>query len=389
MSSIAQSNLRGMVGEILSWNPDFPPWMAIQSVNNWMRKLIDRRTWAGLLVQSQIIVPDQYSTGTVTVTQGSATVTGAGTSWPISDLVNTTVAVAITETAILIDVTPTSMAGIGLGDWLTLGANTASEEQVLVVSLTTDTFRTICSKTHIVGVAITKSSLVRRQFRVSETVPWYSVKGVSTSTSLVLDDVFGGPTTVASNYSIFQGYVTFGNDCKFVMEVANLNRRYRLSLHMPQAAIMAYDPQRAATESTYTLLDLTPDEIGRPRYEWYPRPTSAQVFACLYYRQVPNLEDDEDTPPPFIASDVLVSAAIADALRYRPKMNPHYSESMANQIATQKMNEFELRAAQLGVADDGVYMNAIRWNFGAWRVWGGGDTQFGQSHDWDQLVGNI
>src|SRR6266446_17849 len=105
----SQSGLRVMIGEVLSWNPDLPPWMAMQSLNNRLRMVIDRRMWSGLLVKSQVIVPDSYTTGTVTCTRSSATVAGVATAWPINDSVNTTIPLAITDTGVPIDVTPASM----------------------------------------------------------------------------------------------------------------------------------------------------------------------------------------------------------------------------------------------------------------------------------------
>jgi hypothetical protein len=190
------------------------------------------------------------------------------------------------------------------------------------------------------------------------------------------------------SYQIFQGYVTFNDDCKMIMEMANLNRRYRVALHMPPAAVNAYDPQRSATESTYMLIDHTPDEIGRPRYELYPRPTSEQVFAILYYRQTRDMEDDEDTAPPFIRSDVLCCYAISEALRFRPKENPYYDPAMALQIAREKLAEFEREAASMARADDSVYMTNLQWKYASWPLGAQGSSWL-QSHDIGITLGDI
>lgn len=388
MWNSAQNNLRGMRGEVSSWNPDFPVWMCDQSINNRLRAILDRRIWSGLLVKDQLVIPDQYTTGTVTVTRDSATVTGVSTAWPTNDKVNTTLSVAITETGVVQDITPAAMTNINTGDWVTIAGNTGTEEQLLVLSTTSTTFKTKPAAVQSAAVTIWKSSLVRQQFRVNETAPWYTVKGVSTSTSLKLNETWGGVTASAQSYSIFVGYVVFGNDCKFVHEVANLNRRYRLGLHMPQGAINAYDPQRSATESTYLLVDFVPDEIGRPQYELYPRPTSAQVFSCLYYRVTGVLSDDDDTPPPFIRSDVLVMGAISDALRYRPKTNTFYDAATALTIARDKEAQFEREIGQMQRADDGIFMQNLQWQFSQWPL-GSYGSDFMQSHDIDSLMGNV
>lgn len=42
------------------------------------RRIVDYRTWSGLLVRGQVSVPNVYSTGTVSLVNGSQTVTGIG-----------------------------------------------------------------------------------------------------------------------------------------------------------------------------------------------------------------------------------------------------------------------------------------------------------------------
>jgi hypothetical protein len=76
-----QSNFRAMVGEVLQWNPEAPPTMAMKWVQNAYRRVIDMRYWYGMLIRGQVTVPTVYSTGTATFTQGSPIVTGVGTAW--------------------------------------------------------------------------------------------------------------------------------------------------------------------------------------------------------------------------------------------------------------------------------------------------------------------
>lgn len=376
MYNLAQANLRGMRDEVLSWNPDFPPYLADTSINNKLREVLDRRMWSGLLVKDQLVIPDQYATGTVTVTRDSATVTGASTVWAVSDKVNTTstLAVAAADLGAIFEVTMTAMTNIGAGDWVTFAAGTGTEEQALVISTTATAFKAIFTVAHISGSAVTMSSLVRQQFRTSANSPWYTVKGVSTTTQLILDQTFGGVTAAATGYSVFQGYVTFGQQVKMVVSVQNLTRRANIKLHLPPAYLAEVDPQRTATDSTFALVDYVPDEIGRPRFELYPRPTSAQVFPYLVYRQIPNLTDDDDTPPPFVRSDVLVKGALADALRWRGRANKYYDP----QTAGQKMMEYEKGLIEMAMADDSVYMTNLIWEF---SLNPGGGGNWNQDHD--------
>ena len=76
-----QLNLRQMIGEISQWNPDISPLLIRRWVNNWYRTIIDKREWYGTMIRGQVMVPNVYSTGTVAVTLGSASVVGTGTVW--------------------------------------------------------------------------------------------------------------------------------------------------------------------------------------------------------------------------------------------------------------------------------------------------------------------
>lgn len=388
----AQSNLRGMIDEISSWNPDFPPWMSVQSVNTWLRRVIDQRMWSGLLVKDQLVIPAQTSTGTVDVTLNSPVITGTGTGWPYNDVLSTTLNAGPSDLNILVNVTPASMGtGSSLiisGDWVTIDGGTGNEEQVLVVSTTATTFKGVFTISHSPGVTCWKSSLMRQQFIYNNLVPRYTIKGVSSATRLVLSENFGLTTTTGASYSISKVYVTFGQQSKFVMAVTNFSMRYRVKLHIPQEQLNQSDPQRTATESTYILADFVPDEVGRLQYELYPRPTSPQAFGCLYYRQISNLSDDDDTPPPFISTDVLVKASIADALRWRPKQNKYYSESMALSVAGQKLQEFNQGVKDMMTSDDSGYMQNLLWTFGNFP-WGGMGANWYQNHDVGIMMGEV
>jgi hypothetical protein len=76
-----QLNFREMVGELTQWNSNLDTIQAGRIINNRYRQVIDRRSWYGLKVRGIASVPNVLQTGTATVTNGSAAVTGNGTSW--------------------------------------------------------------------------------------------------------------------------------------------------------------------------------------------------------------------------------------------------------------------------------------------------------------------
>lgn len=81
-----QMNYASLQGRVISENPDSSSMAGIW-INDSVRTIYDRRTWYGTMIRGQIVSPQVYNTGTVTVTNGSSTVIGTGTAWTNS-LVN-------------------------------------------------------------------------------------------------------------------------------------------------------------------------------------------------------------------------------------------------------------------------------------------------------------
>jgi hypothetical protein len=379
-----QENFRQMVDHVLTYNPDCPPQLAKRRLNTRLRQLMDRRMWAGLLVRGQIIIPPVYTTGTISVTQGSDLVTGVATVWPTNDLVNTTLSTAITLLNEYQDVTPASMVGIEAGDWLTFDAGGANEEYMLVWAVGASSFKAKPAKAHLAAETIAKSSLVRRQFRVGTTTSFYGIIGVPAATTLKLDMAWGhadfGPL---SAYQIMRAYVSLEQNLRMVWSVVNNKQGWRLRLNMPQEVLNTYDVWRQTTGFVYMMTDYIPDEIGRFQYELYPTPSMQQAFPYLAYRTVSNLENDEDTPPPAIPSHLLVHGAISDVLRYNPK-SPYYDPGVAKEFGLQ----YEQDVLNAMMSDDSIYMQNLQWAYSRYPFTQHG-ASYWQSHDVDSVFGYV
>lgn len=76
-----QLNFRQMIGEVTQFNPNLDPEVAGRFINNYYRKVVDRRNWYGLKVRGVASVPNLVQSGQATVTNGSAAVVGTNTSW--------------------------------------------------------------------------------------------------------------------------------------------------------------------------------------------------------------------------------------------------------------------------------------------------------------------
>lgn len=379
--AMVQENFAQMVDHVLSYNPDCPPQLAKRRLNTRLRQVQDRRMWGGLLVRGEISVPAAYGIGSVDVTRGSNIVTGHSTTWPVNDLVSTTLSTAITLLGEYQDVFPASMTNIETGDWVLLDDGLASMEPVLVISAGTNSFKAKPRIAHLVGTTITKSSIVRRQFRLGTVRPFYNIRAVTASQTLVLDLPYGHPGALGSNYNIVQVYVTLGQNLRMVWSVVNTAQGWRLRLNMPQEVLNTYDTWRQTTGWVYMLNDYVPDEIGRFQYELYPTPSMEQGFPYLAYRTVDNMVDDEDTPPPAIPSHLLVDGAIADVMMFNRK-SPYYDPALASAFAQQ----FELDLQAAAISDDSLYMQNLQWAFSRYPF-----TQHGaaywQSHDVDSVFG--
>lgn len=68
------------------WVPDLPIFLAKQLIRDRYRRVAERRIWSALRAESEFILNDAKTAGTVTATRNSATVTGSGTSFAGSDV---------------------------------------------------------------------------------------------------------------------------------------------------------------------------------------------------------------------------------------------------------------------------------------------------------------
>lgn len=300
-----QASFRKMVGEVIQWNPDVPVQMAQKFIQNSYRKICDCRLWYGMMVRGQVAVPDVYTTGTVTITSGSAIVTGVGTAWD--------------------------------------------------------------------------QAFVGRQFRVGFTTGWMKIASVESATSMTLDLAWGNPTQAAVGYQIVQCWVTLGANIKMVLEMVNQRQGYRLRVNQPQAVGNVYDTWRTQTGWTTMLLSKEPTSDGKPQYELYPSPTSAQVFPFLAYIQPPDLDDNLNTfPITSMRSDVIVLKAVADALVFRGKNSKFYDPTTAQA----KLREYVFEIEQMARMDDNLYPKDLIWEY--WNYpYAQGGANWRQEHDAD------
>jgi hypothetical protein len=274
-----QYNFGQAIGQILAWNPNVDSSMAATMLNDSLRKLIDRRTWWGLMTKGQIVTPGFYSTGQVSTTLGSNIITGIGTAWT--------------------------------------------------------------------------SALVGQSIRVGYTSPIYNIIAVPNATTLTIELPFGCSFPNPSGYFITQYYYSIPN-IKYIYSCKNLQLQYRMWTNMPQSFIETEDPPRLRIVYPWLLATMPPDANGNYQFELWPASMTQQALPYLAYVQPPTLVNDSDNFPPYFRGDIIVAGAVSNALRYRTKDNPYYSESVALAIAKEKSTEFEVEAEHMAQVDENL-----------------------------------
>jgi len=237
------------------------------------------------------------------------------------------------------------------------------------------------------GLPITQQSL-----RVGYYAPIYNVIALDQAHQvLTLDLPWGNPTVTSTGYYLTSMYFSIPN-LKFFFSVRNLQLYYRLATNYSQAFIDNYDPSRLIVMFPRLVATMPPDPSGNYQFEMWPASNVQTAYPWTGYITPPVLVNDTDNFPPFTRVDALISYAISQALMYRPKDNPNYSEATAVTLAQQKMKEFESRISTAAQEDENLWRSDIVMAqemqmplIGPDGSYGGGDTlraMTAQSADW-------
>lgn len=106
------------------------------------------------------------------------------------------------------------------------------------------------------GTAFT-ADMTGAQFRLGgiggSSYPTYTVIQVASTTSIILDRPWVGPTLSAQSYTIFVCYFPVPSDFQYFYSVTNPTANYRLNHNATQAEFDSYDPQRSQSGIAYAL----------------------------------------------------------------------------------------------------------------------------------------
>lgn len=322
--------LQTMNGRVAAARPSLTQPVYEDLINQAIRDVLDLQTyWYDLVAHAPVSIPDAYTAGTVTTASGSARVTGTSTSWPVFDLVNTTLQEPVADIG-YVNIKPANMTGIGVDTLLLIDGGTPASEVVPVVEAFPGFVRGKVAKSHSAGATVQVSSLAGLQFRPSQAYPIFTVMGVHSATELELDQPWGGPPVAGYAYQILRMYVMVASNIKTLIRAVDQQYGRPIAVQIPQDALDLRDPQRAASGPPAILADLHPGPSGNIRHEIWPPQTSAMQLSVVYSQQWPRLNKATDRPPWFINPSIFTNRATAAALRIRQsKDDPFFSPATA------------------------------------------------------------
>src|ERR1700722_8657452 len=310
----------------------------VKDINSRIRALLDfRENWSDLITRYVIKIPNAYSTGGVTLNSGSTQIIGVGTSWPYSDVVNTTMVTGPRNPGFS-EITPASMFGIAVDTFLYVNDGVFSEV-VGVIETTNSTFTANFQYQHNNGTTLTCSSLAGQQLQLGPLTPIYTLLGVSgasgSNNTGIIDMPFGGGSLTDSGYQLVKAYITIPNFRSFI-QVWDPQQGISLATNTSQAYLDAIDAQRTSQGWPQCLADLSNSISGNYQVEVWPWQTTSYSIPILYCRNWPELKRPTDRPPGFINPTVITDGAIADALRRKDirtagDQDPYFNPALARE----------------------------------------------------------
>jgi hypothetical protein len=269
-----------------------------------------------------IVVPQQYATGTASLTSGSNQVVGVGTAWPVSDAVNTTLVTAITDAPGYVEIQPASLAGINQGQYLLLDqSNVGFAEVVPVQSIKGNKFIAYCQYQHPSTATIQASSLAGQQFGTGNYVP--TVQAVTSPTTLQVDMPYGGVAQNGISYQIYALYVkpmpagstTPSSTARRMLYAYDAIAGNPIGTDKTWDYIMLADPQLQNTGDPEELVSTPHDAGGAMQWTLWPIQTGPYAVGVIYADGWPTLKQPNDLLPPFLNPEIFIAGAIADCLR--------------------------------------------------------------------------
>jgi len=232
------------------------------------------------------------------------------------------------------------------------------------------------------------SVLVNRQFRIGLLAPIYTITAVDVALQqLTLDQVWGGNTTLATGYQIYNAYVTVPSDFHAFISVWDPQFNWQLWTNVKQEELNAWDSQRAQQGTAWVVAQMAYDTTVTPplpRYEIWPHQATQKPYPFLYETRPPDLDDSGASLPRYIPGNVLLDGALSEAAMWpgpsKDEPNPYFNLTLAAGLE----RKFSDQVRELERQDDEVQMQDVGYQQLSTMPWASftplGDSSFLQSH---------
>lgn len=246
-------SFRSLWSELEGDIPRLPAAKAQDCINQAWHDLCDTRLWTWLNKVSYITTPANISTGTMTVTLGSTSITVSA-------------AAATAFNALGFSDPPLASTQLGIGRQIRLSSQTSGTPGALYNITAFD--------------GVTTLTIDRP----------YAEESASSQNFMCYKAYYQPPPSNGTTLADFLRYFTVTNSA--VGYTIRLKR-----LHLTQERLNAWDPQRGSTGDPYFLCYLQDDpETGAPVYEFWPHPVSLRVLTCNYQLRGLDRSDALDIP---------------------------------------------------------------------------------------------
>ena len=380
----AQDNLTTMVGAVQMVKPNADPSATTWAINARMRLIYNSRSyWSGGIARGVIACPQPYSTGTLTTAFGSNVLVGQGTSWPVSDIVNTVLPNAIRQIGSQ-PVQPADMTNITADTWLYVDALGSNPEVVYVIDTTPQSFTAVFQYPHDAGATATVSSLTGQTMRLGYQVPNYLITAIVNAQTLMIELPYAGTALTTVSYTILKNLYHIAPDLKELLSLVDPYQGIELGINYPIAKLNAEDPQRTSIAFPILCAPHSISPAGTMLFEIWPAPTSIRQLYFEYYKQPKDLKAPGDRPPAYLDPSVIIMGAIADSLRTRVGVDDIY---YAPDVANVWEQRFTDAVNQLVLADNNLINQSYSWRSGAEGYPTG--ANWDRSHDQGAYMGDF
>lgn len=382
-------------------------------VTNAFTRIATRRRWSWLYDFNQLLVPAQYSTGTVTVTRNSTVVIGSGTAWT-SEYVGRQFRTGVNSP--IYTITEVSSATQLIIDQVWGGATAAGATYRIYQCFFTvpsdfQSFITIWdpnynwqlmkdySQNYLNTVDAQRANsgtayLIawRDTLRNSVGVVSQPVQALGSGDAPGSTGTYTGPSdalfTIEITTTGIAGTAEFQwkkGEASYTTGVVTDVGGAAQELQDGVFVFFPADGSVFTDGDVFIIQALAGANPGSPRYEIWPHQTAEYVYPYLYWKRPMSFNASNPILPGSVPSEILLEMALAEAASWpgpsADKANPYYRLELADRHTRKAeflINELERNDEELFMMDL-TYMSSMETPYAPWPWLG--DARYLQSHD--------